>query len=240
MDIIGYIILGLGILITIAWCLNIREKTKLAQSREKAMELSGFLMTVSLVLIPILHISPFHLLWMIPASYFLGLMSALTPLRILWIFSSFYFAFWYIGVSNAGRKFYVDGEYEKAIEAYEFELLKTSSPEKYFNLAQTYGKVGRHKEEIWAYQQSIKLNPKNASSYFNLGNVFNDLGDKGKAIDSFNEAIRLKSDYLKAHKTICKIYAEMGDNENALKELEIVKKLDNSVADELASTIKLV
>jgi tetratricopeptide (TPR) repeat protein len=167
-------------------------------------------------------------------------MSALTPLRILWIFSSFYFAFWYIGVSNAGRKFYVDGDYEKAIEAYEFELLKTSSPEKYFNLAQAYGKVGRHKEEIWAYQQSIKLNPKNASSYFNLGNAFNDLGDKGKAIDSFNEAIRLKSDYLKAHKTICKIYAEMGDNENALKELEIVKKLDNNVADELASTIKLV
>jgi hypothetical protein len=139
MIIIEYIILGLGILITIAWSLNIRAKVKSEQAREKAMELSGFLMTASIVLVLVLHMSTFHLLWMIPASYFLGLMSALTPLSILWIFSSIYFSFWYIGISSAARKYYVNGEYEKAIEEYEFELLKTSSPEKYFNLAQAYG-----------------------------------------------------------------------------------------------------
>jgi tetratricopeptide (TPR) repeat protein len=240
-SIIGYLILGIGILITIAWCINIRDKVRKEQVREKAMELSGFLMTASLVLIPLLHISPFHLLWMIPASYFLGLFSVLTPLKILWIFSSFYFSFWYIGVSNAGRKFYVDGEYEKAIEAYEEDLFKKpSSAELYFNLAQAYGKVGQHKKEIWAYQQSIKLNPKMAQSYYNLGNAYNDFGDKRKAIDSYNEAIRLKSDYLKAHYFICKTYAEIGDKENAIKELEIVKKIDSNSADELAPIIKAV
>src|ERR1035437_8856311 len=240
MNIIGYIILGLSILITIAWCLNIRAKTKSEQAREKAMELSGFLMTASIVLVFVLHMSPFHLLWMIPASYFLGLMSVLTPLRILWMFSSIYFSFWYIGISNAGRKFYVDGEYEKAIEAYEFDILKTSSPELYFNLAQAYGKVGQHKKEIWAYQQSIKLNPKMPQSYYNLGNAFSDFGDKQKAIDSFNEAIRLKPDYLKAHYFICKTYSEIGDKENALKVLEIVKKIDSRSADELKTIIDAV
>lgn len=237
MTIIGYIILGLAILITIVWCLNIRAKAKSEQAREKTMELSGFLMTVSIVLVFLIPMSPFHLLWMIPASYFLGLMSVLTPLRILWIFSSIYFLFWYIGISSEARKFYVDGEYEKAIEAYEFELLKTSSPEKYFNLAQAYGKVGQHKSEIWAYQQSIKLNPKVPQSYYNLGNAFIDFGDKQKAIDSFKEAIRLKPDYLKAHYFICKTYAEIGDKENALKELEIVKKTDSRSAEELLSII---
>ena len=240
MTIIGYIILGLAILITVAWCLNIRVKAKSEQAREKAMELSGFLMTASIVLVFLIPMSPFHLLWMIPASYFLGLMSVLTPLRILWIFSSIYFSFWYIGISSAGRKYYVDGEYAKAIEAYEFELLKTSSPEKYFNLAQAYGKVGEHKKEIWAYKQSIKLNPKVPQSYYNLGTAFNEFGDKQKAIDSFNEAIRLKPDYLKAHYFICKTYSEIGDKENALKVLEIVKKIDSRSADELETIIDAV
>ncbi len=240
MYIIEYIILGLAILITVAWCLNIRAKVKSEQAREKTMELSGFLMTVSIVLVFLIPISPFHLLWMIPSSYFLGLMSFFTPLRLLWIFSSIYFSFWYIGISSEGRKYYVAGEYAKAIEAYEFELYKTSSPEKYFNLAQAYGKVGQHKSAIWAYQQSIKLNPKVPQSYYNLGNAFCDFGEKEKAIDSFKEAIRLKPDYLKAHYFICKTYAEIGDIENALKELEIVKKIDSRSADELKSIIDAV
>lgn len=233
MNIVGYIILGLSILITIAWCLNIRAKTKREQSREKAMELSGFLMTVSIVLVLVLHMSLFHLLWMIPVSYFLGLMSVFTPLKILWIFSSIYFSFWYIGISNAGRKFYVDGEYEKAIEAYEAEALKKSTPELYFNLALAYGKTGQHKKEIWAYQQSIKLSPKMPQSFYNLGNAFIDFGDKQKAIESFKKAISLRPEYLKAHYTICKTYAEVGDKENAMKELEIIRKADSRSADEL-------
>jgi tetratricopeptide (TPR) repeat protein len=238
MNIFCYIILGFCILLTLAWCIIIRDKVRKEQAREKTMELSGFLMTVSLVLIPLFHISPFHLLWMIPVSYFLGLFSALTPLKILWIFSSLYFSFWYIGISNVGRKFYLDGEYEKAIEAYEGELFKKhSSAELYFNLALAYGKVGQHKKEIWAYQQSIKLDPKMAQSYFNLGTAYIEFNDKQKAIDSFNEAIRLKPDYLKAHYFICKTYAEIGDKENALKELEIVRKSDSQSADELVSII---
>lgn len=241
MNIIGYIILGICILITVAWCIIVRDKVRKEQAREKTMELSGFLMTVSLVLIPLLHISPFHLLWMIPTSYFLGLFSALTPLKILWIFSSFYFSFWYIGISNAGRKFYIDGEYEKAIEAYEEELFKKhSSAELHFNLALAYGKVGQHKKEIWAYQQSIKLDSKMPQSYYNLGTAYIEFGDKQKAIDSFNEAIRLKPDYLKAHYIICQTYTEIGDKENARKELEIVRKLDSRSADELVSIINRV
>jgi len=96
MDIIGYIILGLGILVTLGKCLQIRHKVKNEQAREKSMELQGFLMTVSIVLIPLFHLSPFHLLWMLPASFILGILSIATPLKILWIFSSIYFSLWYI------------------------------------------------------------------------------------------------------------------------------------------------
>ncbi len=238
MDIIGYIIYGLSILITLGWCLQIRGKAQNEQAREKSMELQGFLMTVSLVLIPLLHLSPFHLLWMLPSSFILGLLSMTTPLRVLWIFSSIYFSFWYIGISNVGRKFYVDGEYEKAVAAFEEEISKKPTSEAYFNLALAYGKLGDHDNEIITYQQSIELKPK-PETYFNLGNAYDDKGNKQEAIKAFKQAISLRPEYLKAHYTICKTYAEIGDKENALKELEIVRKTDSRSADELASIINL-
>jgi tetratricopeptide (TPR) repeat protein len=240
MDIIGYIILGLGILITLGWCLNIRHKARNEQAREKGMELQGFLMTVSIILIFVLHLSPFHLLWMLLTSFILGLLSMASPLRVLWIFSSIYFSFWYIGISNAGRKFYVDKEYEKAVTAFKEEIAKKPSSEAYFNLALAYGKLGQHDNEITAYEEAIKIIPNKPEIYFNLGNAYVDKGNKQKAIDSFKKAISLRPEYLNAHYYICKTYAEMGDKENALKELEIVKKIDNQSAEELAPIIDAV
>jgi len=203
------------------------------------MELQGFLMTVSLVLISLLHLSPFHLLWMLPSSFILGLLSMTTPIRVLWIFSSIYFSFWYIGISNLGRKFYVNGEYEKAIAAFKEEISKKPTSEAYFDLALAYGKLGQHDSEIIVYQQSIKLKPK-PETYFNLGIAYVDNGNKQEAIKVFKQAISLKPEYFKAHYTICKTYAEIGDKENALKELEIVRKTDSRSADKLASIINLV
>lgn len=125
MNIIGYIIMGFAVLLTLGWSIKIRDKAKNEQEREKAMELQGFLMTVSIILVPVLNISPFHLLWMFPASFIMGgLLSIFKPLRVLWVFSSIYFSFWYIGITNLGRKYYLAGEYNKAINAFEQQLIK--------------------------------------------------------------------------------------------------------------------
>jgi tetratricopeptide (TPR) repeat protein len=238
-SIIGYIILVVSIIITVGWCLRVREKAKNEQAREKSFELQGLLLTVSVILTLLFHLSPFHLLWMLPASFILGLLSIHTPLKFLWIFSSIYFSLWYIGISNLGRKYYVAGEYEKAIDAFKEEISKNpSSAEAHFNLGLVYGKTGQHEKEIAAYEDAIKLNPKRPELYFNLGTVHNDIGNTQHAIDVLREAIRLRPEYLKAHYTICKIYSEIGDSENANKEFEIIKKMDSNVADELASIIK--
>lgn len=233
-DIISYIILGLSILFTLGWCLRVREKVRSEQATEKGMELQGFLMTVSIVLVLLLPLTPFHLLWMLPASFILGLLSMTTPLRILWIFSSIYFSFWYIGIRNEGRKHYVSGEYDKAIEVFKEEIRKKpTSAEAYFNLGLAYGKTGQQEKEIAAYEQAIKLKPNVSSTYFNLGTTYNDIGHKQKAIVAFNDAIRLNSDYNKARYNICKIYIELGDRENAIKEYEILKVKDNKFSEEL-------
>jgi tetratricopeptide (TPR) repeat protein len=241
MDIIGYIILGLSVLFTLGWCLQIRSKAKKEQTTEKSMEFSGLLMTVSVILIPLLHLSPYHLLWMLPASFILGLISINTPFRLLYFISSIYFSFWYIGISDTGRKFYVVGEYGKAIEAFKEQILKNPlSAEAYFNLGLSYSKTGQYDKEIEAYEEAVKLNPKKPELHYNLGIVYNDIGNKQKAVSVLKEAIRLRYDYLKAHYNICKIYAEIGDQENAITELEIVKKLDNNAAEELSSFIKSI
>lgn len=205
MNIISYIILSLSILITLGWSLRIREKAKNEQVTEKAMELQGFLMTVSIALIFIFHISSFHLLWMLPTSFILGLLSMTTPLKLLWVFSSIYFSFWYIGISNIGRKYYFAGEYLKAIEAFKDEIAKKPSSEAYFNLGLTYGKMQQYEKEIDAYEQAIKLNPKKPELYFNLGLVHKENGNKEKAMNMLNEAIQLKPDYLKARYSACKL-----------------------------------
>ncbi len=241
MEIIGYIVLGLSILITLGWSLQIREKAKNEQATEKSMELQGFLMAVSVILIPLLHLSPFHLLWMLPASFILGLLSINTPLRLLWIFSSIYFFFWYIGIGNLGRKYYVDGEYDKAIDAFKEQISKNpSSSEAYFNLGLAYGKTGQQDKEIATYEEAVKLNSKRPELHFNLGIAYNEIGNKQQAIGLLREAIRLRPEYLKAHYNICKIYSETGDSENAIKEFEIIKKMDSNIADELAPIIKAI
>jgi tetratricopeptide (TPR) repeat protein len=238
-NIIGITILVVSILITLGWCLRVREKAENEQATEKSFELQGLLLTVSVILIPSLHLSPFHLLWMLPASFVLGLLSINTPLRLLWIFSSIYFSFWYIGISNLGRKYYVAGEYDKAIDAFKEEISKNpSSVDAYFNLGLAYGKTGQLENEIATYEEAIRLKPNRPELHLNLGSAHNDIGNKQKAIDVLKEAIRLKPEYIKAHYIICKIYTEIADRENAIKEYEILKNMDSNVAEEFAPIIK--
>lgn len=241
MKIIEYIIYGISILITLGWCIQIRDKARNEQATEKPMELQGFLMTVSVMLIPLLHLSTFHLIWMIPASFILGLLSLTTPLRILFPLSSIYFSLWYIGINNLGRKYYIDGEYDKAIGIFKEEINKNpSSVDAYFNLALAYGKIGEHENEIMAYQEVIKLKPNKPQLHYNLGMAYSDIGNKQKALISLHEAIRLKPEHINAQYNLCKIYAEIGDYDNANKQYEIIKNLDKSVAEELTPFLKPV
>lgn len=237
MNIINYIILALCIWIAIGWSLKIREKAQNEQSREKVMELQGFLMTVSIILKFLLDFSSFHLLWLIPAAFVLGLLSLSTPLKLLWPISSIYYSLWYVGINNIGRKYYVNGEYHKAIECFKEDIIKKPSSKAYFNLGLAYGKIGQYDYEIDAYREAIKLNSKEPSLYLNLGNALNLIGKKNEAIETLNNAIILKSDYAKAYYLICKIYLELEDQSNTKKYFEKLKKLDLNFANEIEKEI---
>lgn len=240
LSIIANIIWILGVFIAIGWCLQVRKKAKNEQAREKTFELLGLLLTISVILIPIIKISPFHLIWIFPTSYIISLLSYHFPLRILWFFSSIYFSFWYIGINNIGRQYYLAGEYYKAINAYKEKIIRNpKSSELYFNLGLAYGKIGQFENEIESYLNAIRLKPNIPETHYNLGLVYKETGDSMNAIKSLNEAIRLKPYYIKAEYSLCKEYAKIGDRENALKKYELIVEFDKTMGDELYSIINV-
>jgi len=98
-NIIGNIIYLFCVVFAILWGITMRRRAKMGQI-ERIFEVFGLLMVISLILIPVLSLSPFHLLWMFPVSYLLGMLSLFFPLRLLWPLASFYGALWYIGLKS--------------------------------------------------------------------------------------------------------------------------------------------
>lgn len=97
---IGKILYIICVLFAIAWGILMRQKAKAEQATEKIFEVFGLLMVVSLILIPTLSLSPFHLLWMFPVSFMLGPLSLISPFRLPWPLASLYGSLWYIGLKS--------------------------------------------------------------------------------------------------------------------------------------------
>jgi len=238
MQIIGIIVWVLGLIWAIAQGFNIRQKAKNEQATEHTFEVHALLAAASVIIIPIMSFSPFHLLWMLPVSFILGLGSMIFPLNLLWIPASLYGSLWYIGAKNPGRAFYLAGDYAKAIEWYKDTIRsKPDSAEAHFNLGLAYDKAGYTKEAIKSYEEATRLDPKSSVTYCNLGFLYKDLRDSQKAIENFKEAIRIKPDYDKARGNLGMLYIESGDIENAMKQYEILKKSNETYAAELYAAI---
>jgi tetratricopeptide (TPR) repeat protein len=239
MQIIGIIIWVIGIIWIIIQGFNLRQKVKNEQAIEHTFEVHALLAVVSVIIIPVMNLSPLHLLWMLPASFILGLASMVFPLSLLRLPASLYGSLWYIGVKNPGRAYYLAGDYVKAIESYkETARLKPNSAEAHFNLGLAYDKAGYTKEAIKSYEETIRIDPKSSMTYCNLGFLYKDLGDGKKAIENFKEAIRVKPDYDKARGNLGMLYVDFGDIENAMKEYEFLKKSNEAYASDLYAAIK--
>ena len=239
MQIIGIILWVLGVLWAIAQGFNIRQKAKNEQATEHTFEVHALLLAVSATIIPVLSLSPLHLLWMVPSSFVLGLASVvILPLKLLWIPASLYGSLWYIGIRNPALALYRNGDYTKAIDAFKEAIQrKPDSSEDHFYLALAYDKVGDHDNAIRFFRECIRLKPDCAESYCNLGFTFKDSGDLRNAVESFSQAIRLKHDYTKAIWNLGMIYVELGEFDNALKQYTVLQAVDRAHADELHTAI---
>ena len=83
MEIVGYIVYGIGIVLAGSWLYGIRKLTNSGLGVQMATVNTTMLFIVSLVLMPILKLSPFHLLWMYPASIVIGMLTLAFPFSLL-------------------------------------------------------------------------------------------------------------------------------------------------------------
>ncbi|MBT6717083.1 MAG: tetratricopeptide repeat protein [Nitrospina sp.] len=58
----------------------------------------------------------------------------------------------------------------------------------YFELGLAYLKLGRHEEEVKAYQEALSLSPKSAQVHYNLSIAHDHLKEGGKAIHHMQKA----------------------------------------------------
>jgi len=83
MEIIGYVVYSIGVLLSVAWLIGIRIYTNSGQGVTMSAANTTMLFIASLVLIPILHINPLHLLWMFPLAFVIGILSFALPFSLL-------------------------------------------------------------------------------------------------------------------------------------------------------------
>ena len=241
-SILGIILWVAAVLYALGWGFIIRRKAKYEQATEGTFEIHAFLLAISVISIPVLSLSPFHLLWMLPASFVLGLASMTPPLFLLsplWgIPASLYASFWYIGIRNPGRASYLAGDYATAIESFKETIRQhPNSAEARFNLALAYGKIGDTEKAIQRYKEAIRLDPGSAVSHCNLGFDYK----KGKyykeAIESFKEAIRIRPNYGRAIWQLGMLYVDLGRIDDALEQYEVLRKFEEAAAEELYAAI---
>jgi hypothetical protein len=83
MQIIGYAVYGIAVFLAGTFFIGIRSNTARGAGVTRQTVNTTMLFTVSLVVVPLLSLSPFHLLWMFPISFVLGALSLAFPFSLL-------------------------------------------------------------------------------------------------------------------------------------------------------------
>ena len=61
----------------------------------------------------------------------------------------------------------------------------------YYELGRAYLALGRHEEEVQAYKEALRLNPKYAQAHYNLSMAYDHLKEGGEAIHHMGKALDL-------------------------------------------------
>jgi tetratricopeptide (TPR) repeat protein len=108
----------------------------------------------------------------------------------------------------------------------------------FFDQGQAYSKKRSWDLAVAAYQQAVRAEPKFVEAWNGLGHAYRKAKQYDKALDAYKQAITLKQDYANPHEYLARTYVAMGDKEAAMREYEIVKRLDAKMAADLLKAIE--
>jgi len=107
----------------------------------------------------------------------------------------------------------------------------------HYNLGNAMERQGDLKEAINCYLRAVRIEPNSAEIYNNLGYAYGRLNLWQKAAEAFGRAIRIKPNDAGAHYNLGAAYVVAGDSNSALREYEILKKLNSGQAKTLFNLI---
>lgn len=139
---------------------------------------------------------------------------------------------------NLGMAYVQLGRYAEGKDA--FETVARINPEAapaHYNAGIAYSQLGRFQEAIEAQKIVIRINPDFAPAYYAIGVAFGKLGRGRDEIGAYTEAIRVDPDFAPAHLAMGQAFLQRGDKAGALEEYKILKKLDDTLADNLFTRI---
>lgn len=113
-----------------------------------------------------------------------------------------------------------------------------TSAQTYFKQGEDYSKKRDWNQAIQAYLQAVRLDPKFVEAWNNLGFCYRKLQLYTKAIGAYQLALDLRPDFPNAHEYMGRTYLAMGDRDGAMREYDILKKLDAKMAAELLQAIQ--
>lgn len=127
------------------------------------------------------------------------------------------------------------GMHEEAADAYEQIInIEPYNVDSYNNLGVVYGKyLGMPEKSVPLFKKALTIKP-DADIYSNLGNAYLDLGMYREALEEYKRAIQARPYYARAHFGLGISFLRLNDQGAALKEYEMLKKLNPALADELS------
>lgn len=108
----------------------------------------------------------------------------------------------------------------------------------FFNQGEAYSKKKSWDLAVQAYAQAVRTDPKFAEAWNNMGYCYRRLQQYDKALDAYKHALDLKPAFTYAHEYMARTYIAMGNKDGAMREYEILKRLDTKMADELIKAIQ--
>lgn len=104
-------------------------------------------------------------------------------------------------------------------------------------LADYYMDSGSYEKAAEAHRQVVKIDPNDAYAHSMLGDAYWNCGRYEEAIEAYKQAMKIHGDAPHVHYQIALAYLKIGDKNSAMEEYELLKDMDEQLANELLGFI---
>jgi tetratricopeptide (TPR) repeat protein len=93
---------------------------------------------------------------------------------------------------------------------------QSDNDQAWFGLGNSYYENSQYTQAIYAFQQTLRINPKFANAWFNLGGTYDRIKQYPQAIDAYRQALRIDPDYASAWNNLGATYSNAKQHPQAV------------------------